>query len=63
MSEIFTTVAHSSSSAFGYNYLYSQTVMFCKIGLCCAPKLGLEDRWLWPKVMSSCHDGAGLQNT
>jgi hypothetical protein len=41
----------SFSSAFGCDHLYSQTVMFCKIGCSlqvvrCAPKLGLEGRWL-----------------
>jgi hypothetical protein len=28
----------------------------------CAPKLGFEGCWLGPKVLSACHDGAGLQN-
>jgi hypothetical protein len=28
----------------------------------CAPTLGLECRWLRPKVVSTCHDGTGLHN-
>jgi hypothetical protein len=28
----------------------------------CAPKLDLEGRWLRPKVLPTCDDGAGLQN-
>jgi hypothetical protein len=46
----------SSSSAFGYDHLYSQTVALCKIGrspqvVRCASKLGLEGRRLLPKVL------------
>jgi hypothetical protein len=50
-----------------YDHLSSQTVTLYKIGrspqvVRCAPKLGLEGRWLHPKVLSTCHDGASLQN-
>jgi hypothetical protein len=56
-----------NSSTFGYDHLYYQTVTLFKIGrsrqvVRCAPKHGLEGYRLWPKVLSTCHDGAGLQN-
>jgi hypothetical protein len=52
---------------FRNDHLYSQTITLYKIGrspqvVHCAPKLGLEGRRLWPKVLSTCHDGARLQN-
>jgi hypothetical protein len=53
-----------SSSAFGYDHLYFLTklVVSHRSSASCAPKLGLEGRRLLPKVLSTCHDVAGLQN-